>query len=149
MANLISSEEIAGLTGIYGDFFDTFKEPIYIYKEPTRTISSINTSQLFGYGEVTNIANYEYTTNSGIFDGIIKYAKNTPDAFEGAEEFGLSLPADQAEMTVEKDAKDFIITGGKVEKVVIGEQTYKIISDFFEAGFLTKDYYSFELKLVK
>jgi hypothetical protein len=148
MANLISSEEQAGLTGIYGDFFDTFKETIIIYKEPTRVISEINTSQLFGYGEVTNLANYEYIPNSGVFEGLVRYSKDVAE-FENAEEFGLTSPTSEISIKIEKDAKDFIATGGKVEKVIIGNQTYKIISDFLEDGFLSKDYYTYELEMVK
>ena len=37
MATLLSSTEIAGITGIFGDIFDTFKRDVVIYKEPKKS----------------------------------------------------------------------------------------------------------------
>ena len=74
MASLISTGEKATLTGIFNDIFDTFKRDIVVYKEPVKTVASINESNLFGYGDASNQVNYTYTAQSGSYEAIIRYA---------------------------------------------------------------------------
>ena len=47
----ISNNQVTGFTGAYGDFFNFFKKPVVVWKEPEKTVSDINTSFLFGYGD--------------------------------------------------------------------------------------------------
>ena len=47
MASLITDAEKTALSGVFDDIFDTFKQNITIYKEPIKTVSSINESNIF------------------------------------------------------------------------------------------------------
>ena len=79
MATLLSSAEISGITGIFGDIFDTFKRDVVIFKEPKKVISSINTENIFGYGEPSNAVNYSYVPQSGTYPAKIRYIERASD----------------------------------------------------------------------
>ena len=79
MASLLSSLEISGITGIFEDIFDTFKRTIVIHKEPVKTISQINTENLFGYGDSSNTVNYTYAPQSGSYFSKISYVEKSSE----------------------------------------------------------------------
>ena len=64
MSSLLSNSEKSNLANTFDDIFDTFKRDIVVFKEPMKVISSINESQLFGYGPASNLGNYEYVPDA-------------------------------------------------------------------------------------
>lgn len=145
MASLLTSTEIASVTGAIGDSFDTFKKEIVVFKEPIRTVSDLNVSFLYGYEkEYKQNTNYTYTPVSGVYDAlVISNANPATDAF--IDEAKIEVPDNEIKIKVEKPARDFIKNGMKNERVVIDNRDYYINGSDKKVNILTKDYYVFKL----
>jgi hypothetical protein len=144
MASLLTSTEIASVTGAIGDNFDTFKREIVVYKEPIRTISDLNVSFLYGYDTEYKESNYTYTAVSGVYSGLVisNSAVATNDMIDGAK---IEIPDNEIKIKVEKEARDFIRNGMKTERVVIDDKDYYVNGSDKKVSLLTKDYYVFKL----
>lgn len=142
----MSSADQSSFTGYCNDFFDTFKEQIIIYKEPKTTVAQINVTQLFGYGDGANVTNYSYDVNSGIYYGVLRYEE--PQENDLATSVG-RIPADSVMLKVEADARNFIVNGGKTERIVISEQNFKVSNNGLKEDYFSKNYYTFQLELIK
>jgi len=138
----ISNNQVTGFTGAYGDFFNFFKKPVVVWKEPEKTVGDINTSFLFGYGTPSNVANYTYTPRSGVFSGIVVYGAR-PNQIIG--EMHIEMPDNQIRLKVELDARDYI-RNGKTEKIEVNSQSFFIKSDDILERYLTKNYYVYTLE---
>jgi len=140
MATLLSSTEISGITGIFGDIFDTFKRDIVIFKEPKKVISSINTENIFGYGEPSNAVNYTYVPQSGTYSAKIRYIERASD-----DPYVMQLQSDiettMVRLKVRDDARQYI-KKGKTEKVE------KIRGNEIIKNFLGSELYVFYLEEV-
>tara|TARA_R100001163_G_scaffold62470_1_gene53287 strand:+ start:106 stop:555 length:450 start_codon:yes stop_codon:yes gene_type:complete len=145
MASLLTSTEIASITGAVGDSFDTFKQQIIVYKKAKKTVSDLNTSFLYGYGtEYKENTNYTYTAVSGVYNGLVISNSNVSnDAF--IEDSKIEIPDNEIRLKVEKDARDFIKNGMKTERIVIANKDYYVKGSDKKANMLTKDYYVFRL----
>ena len=144
MGSLLTSTEIASLTGAIGDSFDTFKKEIVVFKQPIRTIADLNVSFLYGYDTEYKKSNYTYTPVSGVYNAlVISNASPSTDAF--IDEAKIEVPDNEIKIKVEKEARDFIKNGMKNERVVIDDRDYYINGSDKKVSMLTKDYYVFKL----
>tara|TARA_Y100001938_G_C8091270_1_gene435226 strand:- start:1730 stop:2170 length:441 start_codon:yes stop_codon:yes gene_type:complete len=146
MASLISDDEKKILTGVFGDVFDTFKRQIDVYKEPVKTIDTINESALFGYGEEANITNYTYTVQSGSFSGVISYQDKQDQNYYS--ELNGPIPMGDVRIKVQQDCRDFI-ANGKTEKIEFDGKSWNVISDDSVQRFLDSTFYVYYLERAK
>lgn len=144
MASLLTSTEIASVTGAIGDSFDTFKQEIVVYKEPIKTVADLNVSFLYGYDTEYKQSNYTYTAVSGVYNGLVisNSAVATDDFINEAK---IEVPDNEIKIKVEKDARDFIRNGMKTERIVIANKDYYMIGSDKKVSMFTKDYYIFKL----
>ena len=147
MASLITDSEKKILSGVFNDVFDTFKREVVVYKEPVKTITTINEAALFGYGEDANVTNYEYATQSGSFHGIIKYQDKQDEKYYS--DIGSPLPAGDVRVKVKKECRDYIENGHKTEKIVFDSKSWNIISDDSVKRFLDTEFFVYYLERAK
>ena len=150
MANLITSDEKTSLTGSFNDLFDTFKRSIVVYKEPKKVISSINESQLFGYGTSSNVVNYTFESVSGTYDAMIKYS-DAGTSKEGKldQDINSRIPEGQVRIKVKSDARNFIETGGTTEKIEFDNKSFNVVSEDIVKNFLGLEFYIYYLEVAK
>jgi hypothetical protein len=140
MASLISTTERDVLTGIFADIFDTFQRSLVIYKEPKKVIQQINLDGVFGYGEYSQAANYEYVPVTGVFPAVIRYANDAE--FKEVDDFTSNIPFGHATVKVKQNARDYI-KGGKTEKITFDDKTFELASSDKVQRFLDSEYYIF------
>mgnify|MGYP000116674035 CR=1 FL=1 len=143
MASLISSTEKAVLTGIFNDIFDTFKRQVTVYKEPKKIIQEIDLDGVFGYGEYSQVANYEYIPVTGVYDAVIKYANDAE--YKEVDDVTSNIPFGHAVIKVKENARDFI-KNGKTEKITFDEKTFELASSDKVQRFLDSEYFIFLVK---
>lgn len=144
MASLISQEERGVLTGIFGDIFDTFKRDIIIYKEPKKVIQQINLDQVFGYGEYSTPANYEYIPVTGIYPAVVRYAND--HEYKGVDSVSSNIPFGHATIKVKGDARQFINIG-KTEKIVFDSKAFELAGSEKVQRFLDSEHYIYLLRV--
>ena len=144
MASLLSSLEISGITGIFEDIFDTFKRTIVIHKEPVKTISQINTENLFGYGDSSNTVNYTYAPQSGSYFAKISYVeKSSEDPY--VRDLGTRIDSNIVRIKVKDDVRSYI-QKGKTEKITFDDKTFQIAGNEIVKNFLGSEFYIYHLK---
>jgi hypothetical protein len=144
MPSLLTSTEIASVTGAIGDSFDTFKKEIVVYKEPIKTISDLNVSFLYGYDTEYKESNYTYTAVSGVYSGLV--ISNGSVATDGfIDDAKIEIPDNEIRIKVEKEARDFIKNGMKTERIAIDDKDYYLNGSDKKVSILSKDYYIFKL----
>jgi hypothetical protein len=143
MASLISQTEKNALTGMFNDIFDTFKREIIVYKEPKKIIQEINLDGVFGYGEYSQAANYEYVPVTGIHPAVIRYSNDAE--YKDVDQFTSNLPFGHATIKVKEEARDFI-KNGKTEKITFDDKTFELASADKVQRFLDSEYYIFLVK---
>jgi hypothetical protein len=146
MASLISSGEADALTGIFNDIFDTFKRDIVIWKEPVKTVATVNESFLYGYGDPSNLINYTSTAISGVHSAVIKYTDEMKSDYNS--DVGSYLPDGEARIKVKLTTKDFI-EKGKTERIDFDEKSFNIASEVTPKKFLNNEFYVYHLKEIK
>lgn len=135
---------MAALTGSYGNFFDSLKKRIVIYKDPIKTAVNAASQSLYGYDSVSNETNYVYTPVSGIFSGIISNSDSV-GRDEGINDANVTVNPSTLQLKVEKDARDFITTD-KTEKIEIQGRSFNVVGGDKRLSFLSKDYFIFNLQ---
>jgi len=144
MASLLSSLEIKGITGIFEDIFDTFKRTVVIHKEPVKTISQINTENLFGYGDASNMVNYTYAPQSGTYFAKISYVeKKSEDPY--VRDLASRIDSNLVRIKVKDDARDYI-NKGKTEKITFDDKTFEIAGNQMVKNFLGSEFFIYYLK---
>ena len=144
---LLSSTEIASLTGIYNSLFDTFKQEIIVIKEPIRSIVSNSSADLWKYGDTSNESNYTFTPVSGIFSGLVDNNINPKEVLlTNLEQKGAT---EVINIQVYSDFKNYVSNGVKVQSILIRDKNYELISDDLDDSFLSLDIYQYKLKLIK
>jgi hypothetical protein len=140
MASLISTTEKAVLTGIFADIFDTFQRSIVVHKEPKKVIQQINLDGVFGYGEYSQAANYEYIPVSSSFPAVIRYANDAE--YKEVDEFTSNIPFGHATIKVKGDARNYI-KEGKTEKITFDNKTFELASSDKVQRFLDSEHFVF------
>ena len=146
MASLISSSEKANLADIFEDVFDTFKRDIVVWKEPIKTVATINESYLYGYGDPSNLINYTSTAVSGVHEAVIKYT----DEMESNYDSNVTsyLPEGEARIKVRSQTKKFI-ENGKTERIDFDGKSFNISSEVTPKMFLKNEFYVYHLREIK
>lgn len=145
--SLLSSSEISGLTGIYNELFDTFKQPIVIIKEPVRSVVNAGSSDLWKYGDTSNESNYTYTPVSGIYYGLVDLDLKPKEVF--LSDIEQKAQMETLSLQVQQDCRDYIEDGLKVQSIFIKNHYYELISEDIHDPFLSLDIYQYRLKLMK
>jgi hypothetical protein len=146
MASLISTGEKATLTGIFNDIFDTFKRDIVVYKEPIKTVASINESNLFGYGDASNQVNYTYTAQSGSYEAIIRYADQQQQDYYS--DLNGAIAKGDARIKVKKECRDFI-ENGRTEKIEFDGKSWNVVTSDSVRRFLDSEFFVYHLERAK
>lgn len=146
MASLITDAEKTALSGVFDDIFDTFKQNITIHKEPIKTVSSINESNIFGYGDSSNQVNYTYSAQTGVYPAIIRYTDNQSQDYYS--DLNGAIPKGDARIKIKKDCRDFI-ENGKTERVEFDDKVWNVVSTDSVRKFLDSHYYVYYLERVK
>ena len=143
MASLISTTEKNVLTGIFNDIFDTFQRSVVVYKEPKKDIEEINLDGVFGYGEYSQAANYQYMPVTGVFPAVIRYANDAE--YKEVDDVTSNIPFGHATIKVKEDARDYI-KNGKTEKITFDDKTFELASSDKVQRFLDSEYFVFLVK---
>ena len=147
MASLITSGEADALTGIFNDIFDTFKREVVVWKEPIRTVATINDSFLYGYDYPdTNVVNYTNTLVSGVFQAVVKYDDEMGKDYNS--DVNSYFPEGYVRIKVKPSTKDFI-ESGVTERVDFDNKSFNIESESTPKIFLGNEYYVYHLKEIK
>ncbi len=145
--SLLSSTEIAGLTGIYNQLFDTFKQEIIIIKEPIRSVVNAGSSDLWKYGDTSNESNYTYTPVSGIYYGLVDVDLKPKEVF--LSDMEQKAQTEMLSLQVQQSCRDYIENGVKVQSIFIKNHYYELISEDIHDPFLSLDIYQYRLKMMK
>lgn len=145
--SLLSSTEIAGLTGVYNDLFDTFKQEILVIKEPIRSVVSAGSSDLWKYGNTSNEDNFTYTPVSGIFFGLVDVDLKPKDTF--LSDIEQKAQSETLSIQVYDDFRRYVSDGMKVQCVNIKNHSYELMTEDIHDPFLSLDIYQYRLKLIK
>ncbi len=146
MASLISTGEKATLTGIFNDIFDTFKRDIVVYKEPVKTVASINESNLFGYGDASNQVNYTYAAQSGTYQAIIRYADQQQQDYYS--DLNGAIAKGDARIKVKQECRDFI-ENGRTEKIEFDGKSWNVVTSDSVRRFLDSEFFVYHLERAK
>lgn len=147
--SFLSSTQIASLTGVFSKSFETFtmdrSRTVTIFKEPIKTISSVNSNIFPGYGPSSNMTNITYTPVSGVYPAVITYIaeQNTQEL---ATTKTLTPQKAKVRIRVEQDCANFIENGSKVEKVLVNGDSYNVNSEREVNSFLSLNYYVYYLE---
>lgn len=142
--SLLTSSERSGFGAVFNDMFDAFKRPIVIYKQPTKTVITKNSSGPFGYPPDTNPTSVTYTPVSGTYYARIIYGNQRDDDVKlpVAE---TKNPFEGAKIRVQLDCKNFIMSG-KTEKITFDDKTWNVDYGYSVRHYIDEIYYEFQLK---
>ena len=78
MSSLLNSEDVSYRTGILMRHFETFSSGRYlvVHKAPTKTVQSISSNPIPGYGASSNESNITYSYISGVFPAMAVFDNN-------------------------------------------------------------------------
>lgn len=145
MSSLISNSNEQLFTGYYGDFFDSFKKKIVVYKSPIRTAVNVTQQSMYGYETQSNETNFVYTPVSGIFYGIVSTPSSSDPKEQQIKDANISVNTYDLKLKVEKDARDFILDN-KTERIEVEGRNYNLVGKDKRVSFLSKDFFMFGLK---
>lgn len=146
MASFLSASEEAWYAAQADTWFDTFKRPIVVHKEPVKTIKNNTTSQLFGYGQngQTTSQEIEYTPRNQSFDAVIKYGSNQDLDIVGDIKAYVTSQ-NLVTIIVKPNTRDYI-NRDKTEKIVFDSKSYNTVSNGTLKSFFSAIYYEFILQ---
>ena len=145
--SFLSSNDISSLTGIYLNFFDTFKEQVVVIKEPIKTIALPASSDLWKYGDSSNEQNFSYTQVSGIFNCLVNVKLTPQDGF--LNDFEKKGDMEDIIIEVGVDFRNYVSDGIKVQKVLVRDKQFEMTDDGLHNSFLNYSSYNYNLKLIK
>ena len=143
MSSLLTSSERTDFGQSFVDIFDTFAREVVIHKEPIKTVTSLNSTPLFGYGEETLPESVTYTPVTGVYMARVIY--KTLDDLNRSSTTETQNPIAEAYIRVSQSGKDFIIIG-KTEKITFDQKTWNVDYGFVVRRYLDQFYYEFKVK---
>jgi hypothetical protein len=142
---MFSTGELATLSGIYGNVFDTFARTIIVYKEPKKTIVPQNTNNgLYGFGEQQTTNIYSYTPVTGVFQARVRYADESAILVDSTNTY---IPVSPVTIRVRQDGQLFI-DNGVTDKIEVDGKAYKIDGESTKNSFLALDYWTYKLRSI-
>lgn len=147
MPSLITDSEIAWFTGASLSGFYTFCDAITIFKEPIKTVTTVNTDVLVGYGDSSVTTNITYTPVSGQFSGVVSYTK---DFHADANFFTKTQPIFDGKVWIKflQDGRDYI-ENGKTETLYFDDLYWTLTSPIRVKNYFGLKYYVYEATQVK
>jgi len=124
-------------------WFETFKKPILVHKEPIKNIVENISNQILGYDENSNIINYTYTPRNQSFYAVIKY--NPTDNLSNDNEINIKVIDQLVMIYVQNDAKKYIDTD-ITEKIAFDNKNFNLYSSSITKHYQNKTYYVYYLK---
>jgi hypothetical protein len=124
-------------------WFETFKKPIIVHKEPIKNIVQNTTNQILGYDENSNIIDYTYTPRNQSFYAVIKY--NPTDNLALDKELNIKITDQPVMIYVNTDAKNYI-DKDITEKITFDGKDFNIYSSSIAKHYQNKTYYVYYLK---
>jgi len=150
MSLKISQDTIDVRTGQVYEQFLFFARPITIHKEPIQNIVAAPQNPLFGYGLApqTTESQVTYTPVSQTFSGLIIYPFKNKNGQINEFDNKIFLNPDSAYIKVAQDCRDFIKSGGKVEKIEADGETWNLANGYKsqQQTYLGLKFYYFEIK---
>jgi hypothetical protein len=147
---LVTETEMANLSGLFGQVFDTFSynRTIVVHKEPLKTVAStFNPNDgVFGFGENQQNIVYNYTPVSQSFPAIIRYKHNINDPIK--TELDAFYSKGGITIQVAKDCYTYIITD-KTLKITFDDRSWFVMGEPRAKKFLKTEYYLFYLQNFK
>jgi hypothetical protein len=149
MSTLLSTSEIANLTGLFQRNFDTFSynrtRTITVYKE-SQEVVPITGVNYPGYQHSSNLGNIvSYTSRSSSFPAVISYLRE--HKISQLTETKANIPKDaEIKIIVEKDCSDYINTG-KTTKIIVDNSTCLVVSPEVISSFLGLRHYVYYLEI--
>jgi antitoxin component YwqK of YwqJK toxin-antitoxin module len=145
MAGFLNNSQVFALTGAQHKHWQTFKRQIVVAKEPIRTLINSNpSSPFYGYGESSNVDQYEFTSVTGVFDAMITY--NLDQKLEELEEVKNNVLHGKIRIKVEKEARDFIEDGTKTERIEFDNKSFNVITSEGVLDYLGLTFYVYHLE---
>lgn len=134
----------------YKIFFDEFKENITIHKKAKVNVLNIGSTQLFGYNEPANEANYTYNVENQTFQGLVIHPKSRNQApeFGQLNQIDATVLQGQVLIKVELDCRNYL-NSGKVERIDIQGKSYNLVSEESAPYKIINNYYVFRLQETK
>lgn len=146
----ISQDTVDIRTGDVHDQFLYFSRPVTIHQEPIQNVISEPENFIFGYSadSQTTDSQITYTPVYDVFSGLIIYPFKAKSQSLGMFDNKLQLNPNNIYLKVRKDARDYIKTGGKVEKIEADEETWNLVEGFKvqQQNYLGLKFYYFEVK---
>lgn len=129
MSSLLSTSQIASLTGQFDRLWDTMSQfrSIVVNKQPLQTISNVSLNPYPGYSDPVIQENITYTPVSGVYPCIAMYDKPGKEG-ETFQETKVSLGKGKVRIKVKPEAANFINNTPTVS-IILDGNTYTTISD--------------------
>lgn len=146
--SLLSSSDMELFRNVFSGHFCLFATQnsgsyITVYKEPLKTISTLNINSLpnlAGY-KSTQEVNYTYTPVSGRYPAMEIYSTKEDEIVQDTV-----FPANQVKIKVERDARNFI-EKNKTIRIDFNGQSYQDCSYYGVQDYLGLKYYYYLLRL--
>ncbi len=150
MSFSISQNTIDVRTGQVYEQFLFFSRPIVIHKEPIQNIVSAPTNPLYGYGMEPQTTNSQitYTPVYDTFSGLMIYPFKAKNETVGMFDNKLQFNPNSIYIKVSQDGRDYIKTGGKIEKIEADGESWNLVDGYKaqQQNYLGLKFYYFEVK---
>lgn len=134
---------------VYSQFL-FFSRPITIHKEPIQNIVSAPSNPLFGYegDSQSTINEITYTPVYNTFSGLMVYPFKSKSNIFGSFDNKIMLNPNSIYIKLTQDGRDYIKTGGKIEKIEADGETWNLVEGYKaqQQNFLGLKFYYFEVK---
>ncbi len=143
MASLLTTGEKYSFGQTYNDLFDTLSRDIVVFKEPIKTIDSIESTPFFGYPSDTLEESVSYTAVSGVYKARVFY--DAPNQDMTSQDTEIKNPLTEVKIRVQNDARNFI-ESGKTEKITFDNKSWNINYGYVVRRYVNESYYEYLLK---
>ena len=144
MAGFLSDNQLTKISGVFETLHTTFSRDITIFKNPKKTVVSTSArfNPIYGRKDTGSTSNITYQTVSGVFPARVYHLTSDEAHLTADRQTKIILPAGSTEITVKKNAYEFIKEARRVE---LDGQKFSIKSDGTPQGFAGNQFYTFLL----
>jgi hypothetical protein len=143
MASLLTDAQRVSFGSNYNDLFDTLSRDVVVYKEPTKTITSVNSTPVFGYPSDQLPESVTYTPVFETFKARIFYGSPDEDIISLNSE--IKNPNTSARIRVKEAAKNYI-ENGKTEKIMFDNKSWNVNYGFVVKRYIDENFYEYMMK---
>ena len=152
MSSFLNSFQLATLTGVFRNHWETFSSGIgnyvTVYKAPTQVINNPDSINFDGYGPDNNgsVTDITYIENSRQIPCQILYPKDM-NTLPFAQ-LRLNLDTNDLMIKVDQDGADYL-NAGKNERIIVNGQTYNPNDSFNVQNYFGLKFYYYKLVITK